>query len=137
MRHDPELVAETCAWLLRAHQDPASGRVVLTVEPPLAADAAFHAQQAAGKTMEGFLTWHSQVFRRTHNLTELGEVCARLDPNLDPLLRRAAGLTEYAWRFRYPGQPEEPSEAEARDALATAEAVYETILARLPVEVRP
>jgi len=46
-------------------------------------------------------------------------------------------LKEYAWRFRDPGEPDGPSVAEARDALALAREVYEAILSRLPEEVRP
>ena len=46
-------------------------------------------------------------------------------------------LTEYAWKYRYPGEPAEPDEAEARQALALAREVYDAILARLPAEVRP
>lgn len=137
MPHDPELVAETRGWFVRADRDLAGGRVDLAAEPPLTGDAVFHAQQAAEKAMKGFLTWHSQPFGKTHNLTELGEMCARLDPSLEPLLRRASVLTDYAWKFRYPGEPDEPPRKEAEDALALAREVYDAILARLPEEVRP
>lgn len=137
MPHDPELVAETRGWFVRADRDLAGGRVDLAAEPPLTGDAVFHAQQAAEKAMKGFLTWHSQPFGKTHNLTELGEMCARLDPSLEPLLRRASVLTDYAWKFRYPGEPDEPPRKEAEDALALAREVYDAILARLPEQVRP
>lgn len=137
MPHDPELVAETRGWLVRAHWDLAGGRVDLAAEPPLTGDAVFHAQQAAEKAVKGFLTWHSQVFRKTHDLAELGEMCARLDSSLEPLLRRAVGLTDYAWKYRYPGEPDEPPREEAEGALALAREVYEGILRRLPEEVRP
>lgn len=60
-----------------------------------------------------------------------------VDPTLEDLLRRAAGLTEYAWRFRYPGHPDEPSDTEATDALSLAQAVYEAVLSRLVDEVNP
>lgn len=46
-------------------------------------------------------------------------------------------LTEYAWKFRYPGEPEPPPLKEAEAALALAREVYEVILDRLPAEVRP
>lgn len=137
MAHDPELVAETRGWFVRADRDFAGGRVDLAAEPPLTGDAVFHAQQAAEKAMKGFLTWHSRPFGKTHNLTELGEMCARLDPGLEPLLRRASVLTDYAWKFRYPGEPDEPPREEAEDALALAREVYDAILGRLPAEVRP
>jgi hypothetical protein len=56
---------------------------------------------------------------------------------LDPLLRRAAPLTEYAWKFRYPGDPEEATAEEAAGALATAREVFDMVLRRLPSDVLP
>lgn len=134
---DPELVAETRAWLERAARDLAAGAVDLSANTPLTGDAAFHAQQAAEKSMKGFLTWHGRVFRKTHNLVELGAMCADVDSALEPLLRRAAVLTDYAWRFRYPGAPADPSHAEAQAALQLAREVYSGILGQLPSEVQP
>ncbi|MDI7269714.1 MAG: HEPN domain-containing protein [Myxococcota bacterium] len=128
MPHDPELVAETRGWFARAAHDFAAGAADLSADPPLTGDAAFHAQQAAEKSMKGFLTWHSRVFRKTHNLAELGGVCVEVDLTLESLLHRAAVLTDYAWRFRYPGEPDEPSGEEAREALAMAREVHEAIL---------
>jgi hypothetical protein len=87
--------------------------------------------------MKAFLSWHLVSFRKTHNLVELGEACTRIDPALEPLLRAAAPLTEYAWRFRYPGDPEDASAKEAADALRTSREVFEALLVRLPPEVRP
>jgi hypothetical protein len=59
------------------------------------------------------------------------------DATLQPLVERAGGLTDYAWKYRYPGDPEEPQLPEAEAALALAHEVYDGILARLPTEVRP
>lgn len=87
--------------------------------------------------MKAFLTWHSKVFRKTHNRAEIGQLCASIDGSLEPTLRRAAELTDYAWKFRYPGEPHEPPREEAEGALALAREVYDAILARLPDEVRP
>ncbi len=137
MVHDSELLAETRAWFARAAQDIRAGDIDLRVVPPLTADTVFHGQQAAEKAMKGFLTWHSQPFRKTHNLTEVGGLCADVDGSLEPLLRRAAVLADYAWKFRYPGDSDEPAREEAEEALATAPEVYDAILARLPEEARP
>jgi HEPN domain-containing protein len=136
MPHDPELVAETRGWCQRAH-DLGAGANDLTAQPPFTGDAVFHAQQAAEKSMKGFLTWHSHIFRKTHNLTELGRMCVAIDATLHSVLSRAADLTEYAWKYRYPGEPEEPSREETESALALAREVYDAILQRLPDEVRP
>ena len=50
---------------------------------------------------------------------------------------QAAPLTEYAWRFRYPGESDEPVREEAEQALAVARSVYESILTRIPPEAQP
>ena len=60
-----------------------------------------------------------------------------VDPALEPPLRRAAPLTEYAWRFRYPGDLDEPPVEEAREALTIAREAFESLLSRLPVDVKP
>ena len=75
--------------------------------------------------------------RRTvgpHDLAEIGRRCAGIDPSLESLLMRAASLTQYAWRFRYPGEPQEPSVEEAKRAIALAREVYEAVVSRLPPE---
>ena len=96
MPHDPALITETRAWFSKAGNDLRAGTFELGAVPPLTSDIVFHTQQAAEKAMKGFLTWHGQVYRKTHNLVEIGEACAAIDPTLEPLLRRAAELTEYA-----------------------------------------
>jgi len=120
MRHDPERIAEVRSWFLKASDDLRAAAFELTAEPPLTADIVFHAQQAAEKAIKGFLCWHDRPFRKTHNLVEIGEVAVAVDPALEPVLRRAAPMTEYAWRFRYPGELAEPAVEEAREALAIA-----------------
>lgn len=137
MPHDPVLVADTKAWMAKADSDLRAGAHELTASPPFTGDAVFHAQQAAEKALKGMLVWHDVPFRKTHDLAEVGRACVELDVSPAPLLRRGAGLTQYVWRYRYPGEPGEPTMTEAQEALALAREVYEAILARLPEEVRP
>lgn len=137
MPRDPELIDETRAWLVRAHRDLGMGRAVLDARPSYPDGAAFHAQQAVEKSVKGLLTWHGRVFRKTHDLGELGRLGVAVDPTLEPSLRSAAPLSEFAWRFRYPGDLEEPSQAEAEEALELAREVHEAVLARLPKDIDP
>jgi HEPN domain-containing protein len=123
MPHDPALLAEVRAWLCKAAKDVAAAAYELQPEPPFSEDIVFHSQQAVEKSLKAFLSWHRVLFRKTHNLVELGEACSLIDQSLEPLLRRAAPLTEYAWKFRYPGDPEQATRKEAEDALATASEV--------------
>ena len=132
MPRDPIRLADAKAWLAKADMDLKTAAHELTAAPPFTADAVFHAQQAAEKAMKGFLAWHDVPFRKTHDLAEIGHQCASIDPSLESLLMRAAGLTQYAWKFRYPGEPEEPSREEAEISIALAREVYEAIASRLP-----
>ncbi len=137
MQPDPGRVADTRAWLAKAANDLRAAETDLTASPPLREDALFHCEQAAEKAMKALLAWRDEPFRKTHDLVEVGRQCVEADATLEPLLRRAAPLTEYAWKYRYPGEPEEPSAEEAEDNLALARQVYEAVLARLPAEARP
>ncbi len=125
------------AWLSRAELDlRAAAHELSAPAAGLNGDVAFHAQQAAEKALKAFLAWHDSPFRKTHNIEELGRQCAGLDATLAPIADQAAPLTEYAWKFRYPGEPGEPSADEAGQALEVARSVYQAILERLPAEAR-
>jgi HEPN domain-containing protein len=137
MPHDPALVADTKAWLSKAASDLQAAALDVAANPPLLGDAAFHCQQAVEKTMKGLMAWHDEPFGKTHNLEELGEACLQLDSTLRALVDRAAQLTEYAWKFRYPGEHEDPTREEVDHALVVAREAFEAILARLPEDVRP
>ncbi len=137
MQHDAARVAETREWLAKAALDLQAAEFEFTAEPPLTADIVFHCQQLVEKSLKGFLVWHDVPFRKTHNLVEIGQQCSSIDPTLQEPIRRAAGLTEYAWRFRYPGEPQQPPVPEAREALALAREVYGAIISRLPEGTRP
>jgi len=134
MRHNPILVEETRGWFAKARNDLRAATVDLQAVPPLLEDAMFHSQQAVEKTLKGFLTWHDEPFRKTHSLAELGEQCARLDLQLEPLLRKASRLSEYATKYRYPGEPLPATPEDAVEAMSLAENVVEAVLARLPSE---
>ncbi|MFB3902596.1 MAG: hypothetical protein ACE15E_04030 [Acidobacteriota bacterium] len=83
------------------------------------------------------MSWHETPFGKVRDLGMLGRQTSLLDASLEPVCRRAESLTTYAWRFRYPGEPTDPTLEEAVAALGIAREVYDAILARLPEEVRP
>ena len=114
---------EVAAWLSRADLDLRAAKVDLGVSPPLLADAAFHCQQAVEKALKALLTHHDHLFRKTHDIGELALACLEHEPSLEALLRQSAPLTEYAWRFRYPGEVFEPDRREVEDALEVAHRV--------------
>lgn len=93
----------------RTSADIRAAHYGMTAEPPLLGDVLFHCQQALEKCFKAFLAWHDVPFRKTHSLEEIGERCLSLDHSLEALVDRAVPFTEYAWKFRYPGEYEEPS----------------------------
>ena len=109
---------------------------VMAFAGSLVADVLFHCQQAVEKCFKAFLAWHDVAFRKTHSLEELGEQCLSIDRTLEPLVDRSVPLTEYAWKFRYPGNYDEPSPGEAVEGLRLVEDVRGAVLARLPPEFR-
>lgn len=132
MPHDPERIAEVSAWLSKAASDLRIARLGSDAKPPLNDQAVYHAHQAAEKAMKGFLAWNDKPFRKTHNLVEIGEACVAIDSSLEDLFRRAATLTEYGWKFRYPGESSDPPKAEAAAAIDLSEEVVRAVLDRLP-----
>jgi len=138
MPPDDARLQDARAWLAKAELDlKAATHEMAAPAEALWGDVMFHAQQAAEKSMKAFLAWHDVPFRKTHNLEELGQQCVSLDTTLAPVADQAAPLSEFAWKFRYPGEAAEPDRAEAEAALAAARNVYDASLARLPEEARP
>ncbi|MBI5762069.1 MAG: HEPN domain-containing protein [Planctomycetes bacterium] len=137
MKHDPELIAETSAWLAKADQDLRMASLAADTQPPMYGQAAYHAQQATEKTLKGFLTWHEVVFGKTHNLFALGRACTDIDPQLCDMMIHASRLTDYVWKYRYPGDPADPTEQEARAAIALSKEIVTAIQSRLPSETHP
>jgi len=120
--------------LSRAELDLRAAKVDLGADPPLLADAAFHCQQAVEKALKALLTHHDHLFRKTHDIGELGLACLEHEPSLEALLRESAPLTEYAWRFRYPGEVFEPDRQEVENALELAGRVVAEVNAAVAEE---
>jgi HEPN domain-containing protein len=136
MPHEHWLVVETREWLQRAWGDLEAARRLLEGPRPLASPAAFHAQQAAEKSLKAFLTFKETAFEKTHDLRELGEQCVAHDQTLADVTDRAAILTRYAIEGRYPGI-QSPAPDQAGNALDLAAQVYQAVVSRLPDEAKP
>lgn len=77
---DSEFIDEARAWLVRAARDLRAAQWLLDAAPPLRGDAVFHCQQAAEKTLKGFLAWDGRTFRKTHDIGELGRAAVEVAP---------------------------------------------------------
>lgn len=128
MTPDELLRSEAAKWLQQAARDRNAAQALVDVEP---SRSVFLSQQAAEKAAKAFLTFHQIAFRKTHDLADLGSQCAAADPSLDPVLRKAEELTDYASAFRYPDAPYEPDAAEAAAALAIAAELCDEVRRRV------
>jgi HEPN domain-containing protein/predicted nucleotidyltransferase len=133
-------------WLARASEDLEMARLATRAERPLLASAVYHCQQAFEKALKGFLAWHDQPLRKTHELQELVGLCAEIDPDFERLLEPAGVVSPYAFKFRYPSvdsegvlllEPSEPSRGETERGLALAEEAVQFVLGRLPQVSHP
>ena len=100
---------EAAAWLQFAADDLGTARALLGVTPSRVRQSLFHAQQAAEKSLKAFLIWHEQPFPLTHDLAVLLRLCVSIDSGIATGVEPALDLTQFAARFRYPGEDELPS----------------------------
>jgi HEPN domain-containing protein len=131
-----ELVRE---WLVRADPDLRSARVLASLADPLLDTAIYHCQQAAEKSVKGWLQSNDDPFPKTHDIEDLVERSASINRDFNQFTAAAAVLTPYASAFRYPGGFDEPmpSREEFDEALKHAHALYDFVLAILPPEAWP
>ena len=129
MTPDQLRLEETRLWLDRARRDLRAARLLIAGDSH--AEALFHCQQAVEKALEAFLTFHQRPFRRTHDLGDLSPDCLSIDETLQSVVAQAESLTQYAWRFRYPGAPYEPDASQAELEMQKADTVVGEIERRL------
>jgi HEPN domain-containing protein len=127
-------VAFALRWLTRAKSDLAVARLVLERGPDLQPWlAAYHAQQAAEKSIKALLIARSIEPDRKHDLVQLAD---KLPAGID---RGASGeelakLSKYSSDVRYAGpfeQSREPTWEEAEAATAVAGRVFDAATAQI------
>ena len=124
---------EAREWLRVAARDLRLAELALQDTPPLTGEGLYHAQQAAEKALKGFLVLHGIEYPLTHDVRRLLKACTEPDASLPAALSAAVGLTQFAIRFRYPGE-EQPSREEALPWLELARKVCDEVNRRLPPE---
>jgi HEPN domain-containing protein len=97
---------------------------------------AFHAQQAAEKSLKALLVWRQVEFPKTHDLERLLELAGEGDEALAESLRDAPELTPYGVEYRYPGEYPPVTGQAAASSVAIARTVYDEVVERLPEGVR-
>lgn len=111
-------------WLIHGDEDLrlAVHAMTLQGEEPPYRPIAYHAQQCAEKYLKAFLVYCVVDFPYTHNISILLELCGE-HADWPVELQDSEQLTLYSITTRYPGEDEQISEAEAKQAIELAQQV--------------
>jgi HEPN domain-containing protein len=123
-------------WLNRAHKDLAASEVLLKEAFEDYENAGFHAQQSVEKFIKAFLISRQIEFPKTHDITLLRQLVARVDQELAKKLAIADSLTPYGVEFRYPGDLPSVSRDEGEKALRLAEQARGIVVGALQSYIR-
>jgi HEPN domain-containing protein len=115
-------------WVKKAENDLKIGKDELHTEEPATDMVCFHMQQCVEKYLKAYLTLKGQMFRKTHDIAELIELCQILDKDFEQLYHiNAHKLTRYAVEIRYPEDFFFPDIEEANKCLEIAESVRDFV----------
>jgi HEPN domain-containing protein len=118
MRPDPTEAGSSADWLRYARSDLALARITPSGDI-LLETLCFHAQRTVEKGIKAVLVQQNVPFPKTHNigvlLGLLPETC-----HVPYEVALSSGLTDYAVAHRYPGEYEEISDADHREAIRLA-----------------
>lgn len=136
---DERLLRLTREWLTKAAHDLQNARIVSAVPDGPLDTAIYHCQQAAEKSLKGWLVSQNLPVERTHDLTRLVTLACARDKSFFDWEEAAGVLTPYASAFRYPGLTADPlpTRAEFAEALKLAEGIFAAVLGLLPKDAAP
>ncbi|MDI6739512.1 MAG: HEPN domain-containing protein [Candidatus Edwardsbacteria bacterium] len=125
------------SWLTKAQHDLASARVLSASKPPLLDTAIYHCQQGAEKAVKGFLAYCNQEVEHVHDIEILIRSSMPYAAKFADWIDVGIQLTPYARIYRYPGYAVAPSPEQFKQAMTTAEGLYQFVLSLLPKEMHP
>jgi HEPN domain-containing protein len=135
---DEALAHLTREWLTKASHDLQTARITANAPDGPLDTAIYHCQQAAEKSLKGWLTAKGNPFEKTHDIRRLVKQAAGGLPDFNGYINAAEVLTPYASAFRYPGLTDDPmpSREEFDAALQHAQSIYDFVLNLLPAAAR-
>lgn len=122
----PDLPGDPEDWLRQARSDLAIAKMQAEGDV-MPATLAFHAQQAAEKSMKAVLVRASRPFPYSHDLAELITIFDTAGIDFPEQLKIAASLTAYAVGARYPGMAQQITNDDAKSAREIAEHVLRVV----------
>ena len=100
-------------WISFANTDLIGAKALLDLGENFLSLAAFHAQQAAEKSLKGYLVFNSIRVPKTHDIGDLLALIELKDNHFAELLKPCLDLTDYAVAYRYPDAQKIPLERRA------------------------
>jgi HEPN domain-containing protein len=92
-------------WIDKGNNDLRSAEYLSTMHHPTPDEIiCYLCQQSSEKYLKGFLFLHDFEPPKTHNLTELMEMCEKANSDFSVLLPQLNVLTDYAVLPRYPNE---------------------------------
>ena len=136
---DEALAQLTREWLTKASHDLQTARIVANAPDGPLDTAIYHCQQAAEKSVKGWLPANNVAFEKTHDIRRLIRQAMDVLPEFIRFTGPAEFLTPYVSAFRYPGLTDQlmPTREEFDEALQYAQAIYDFVLNLLPEDGRP
>ena len=119
----------TREWLAKAEEDMSVAAGLIRRRRIPANAVCFHCQQAAEKLLKAFLQERNIPFGKTHDLEELLRLTQPTAPSVALLANDLQLLTDFAVKYRYPGQ--NATSAQARKAVAAMRRVRAALLGLL------
>lgn len=133
MSAQPDRILKVSAWVKKAEDDYRSAEHLLRMKEPPFEVICFHSQQCAEKFIKAYLLWLDIDFPKTHDLVIL---MALFPENSAPALpiNEVLPLNRYSIEPRYPGDWDDFTDKDAKEAMAIARRVREEFRQRLPKE---
>lgn len=132
MRPPEELKRELVArWIAKAEKDFSLAQHLVAEGCFYCEAIGFNSQQAAEKLLKAILAMHQVDFPKTHNLGELLDRLATVDPELADSLRELTSLNPYGVEYRYPGDFPELTSQDAEAAFQLAGKAHAVLMPML------
>jgi HEPN domain-containing protein len=121
-------VKEARMWMDNAAGDMQVANHLLSTMRPIPVEIiGFHSQQAAEKSLKAVLAYNETVIPRTHEITELVNICNTLGACFDIPEAIADTITEYAVKVRYRQETRDFIENDAEFAVKQAEKIINMV----------